>query len=317
MKLYRSSIVISVLSAAVMLSGCGKGLTDRYNIDDRLPAFYQEQASGKAPVFAADLCVAAGVNGADEAYTPEAGGLFCLSDHQTVFEKNVFEQMYPASITKVMTAIIAIEEGNLDDMVTVTDASVITERGASLCGIKPGDVITLNDLLYGLMIPSGNDAANAIAVHMSGSVEAFAERMNAKARELGATGTHFMNPSGLTDPEHYTTAYDLYLMFNEALKHEKFRDIISTPSYTSDYMDASGAPVQKTWEVGNWYQKGDKETPAGVSVIGGKTGTTSAAGYCLIMASEKDSKEYVSVVLKAENRPDLYNNMSVLLDKEY
>ena len=106
----------------------------------------------------------------------------------------------------------------------MTEDAVITEACASLCGIKPGDVITMQDLLYGLMMPSGNDAANAIAVHMYGSIDAFADRMNVRARELGATGTHFMNPSGLTDENHYTTAYDLYLMFNEAMKLPLFRD---------------------------------------------------------------------------------------------
>ncbi|MEE1498219.1 MAG: serine hydrolase, partial [Clostridium sp.] len=216
----------------------------------------------------------------------------------------------------VMTALIAIEEGELSDTVQVTKDAVITESGASLCGIKPGDTLTMEQLLYGLLIPSGNDAANAIAVHMSGSVEAFAERMNEKARQLGATQTHFKNPSGLSDPEHYTTAYDLYLIFNEAMKLPKFREIIGADAYTASYTDAQGNAVSKTWKVGNWYQNGETETPEGLTVLGGKTGTTQAAGYCLIMAEQDEAgKEYISIVLKAENRQGLYKNMTNIITK--
>lgn len=246
----------------------------------------------------------------------EAGALFNVTDRSVVYSKNAFERLYPASTTKVMTAIIALEEGNLSDQVTVTEDAVITEAGATLCGIKPGDVITMQDLLYGLMMPSGNDAANAIAVHMYGSIDAFADRMNVRARELGATGTHFMNPSGLTDENHYTTAYDLYLMFNEAMKLPLFREIIAEDSYTANYQNGAGEAVSKTWTVGNWYQKGERETPAGVSVLGGKTGTTQAAGYCLIMASnDSQDKEYISVVLKSDSRPSLYDNMTNIISK--
>ena len=103
-----------------------------------------------------------------------------------------------------------------------------------------------------------------------------------------------MNPSGLTDENHYTTAYDLYLMFNEAMKLPLFREIIAEDSYTANYQNGAGEAVSKTWTVGNWYQKGERETPAGVSVLGGKTGTTQAAGYCLIMASNDSQDKAVS-----------------------
>ena len=125
-----------------------------------------------------------------------------------------------------------------------------------------------------------------------------------------------MNPSGLSNDDHYTTAYDLYLIFNEALKLPLFREIIHTQSYTAQYTDASGAPVSQTWNVGNWYQKGDTETPAGLTVLGGKTGTTKAAGYCLIMAVDDSSGgEYISVVLKSDSRPALYENMTNIITK--
>ena len=166
------------------------------------------------------------------------------------------------------------------------------------------------------MLPSGNDAGAAIAVHMAGSIEKFADMMNEEARSLGATGTHFVNPHGLNDPEHYTTAYDLYLIFNEALKQPYFRQVIGTTAYTAQYTDADGNPVTQTWKGGNWYMTGERETPEGLTVLGGKTGTTNAAGYCLIMAVQDEAqKEYVSVVMKAGSRPDLYANMTQIIQK--
>lgn len=304
---------------ALLLSGCeGASLSEAYDFNTREELMLSFQSGNHSvPLFASDLCVVMGeTQDNDSTLTAEAGALFNVSDNTVLYSKNAYERLFPASTTKVMTAIIALEEGNLEDSVTVTDASVITEAGATLAGIKPGDVLTMEQLIYGLMLPSGNDAANAIAVHLSGSVEAFAEKMNERAKELGATGTHFMNPSGLNDANHYTTAYDLYLMFDEALKLPKFKEIIESSSYTANYTDASGIAVSKTWDTGNWYQKGDTDTPAGLTVIGGKTGTTQAAGYCLIMASnDSQGKEYISVVLKAGNRKGLYDNMSRIITK--
>ncbi len=215
-----------------------------------------------------------------------------------------------------MTALVAIKYGNLADEVTVTEDAVITEAGATLAHIEPGDRLTLEQLLYGLMLPSGNDAGAAIAVHMAGSIDDFADMMNEEARWLGATGTHFVNPHGLNDPDHYTTAYDLYLIFNEAMKLPEFRKIVNTTSYTAVYKNKAGEQVTKTWSGGNWYMTGERETPEGLTVIGGKTGTTNAAGYCLIMASRDENEhEYISVVLKADSRPGLYDNMTNIISK--
>ena len=225
--------------------------------------------------------------------------------------------MYPASITKVMTALVAIKYGNLEDQVKVTDEAVITESGATLCGIKPGDTLTLEQLLYGLMLPSGNDAGAAIAVHMDGSIEAFADRMNEEAKRLGAGDSHFVNPHGLHDEDHYTTAYDLYLIFNEAFKYPQFREIIEAKAYTADYINGAGESVSRTWKCSNQFITGERDTPEGVTVLGGKTGTTKAAGYCLIIASKDDASEgnFISVVLKSDSRAHLYDNMTNIISK--
>ena len=309
------------LMAGFLLCSCGKkeeALDRPYSFTERsFPVELTDSTDGYASLFASDLCVVT-----DESqYSPsdttsEAAGLFDITDGQVMYSKNAFERLYPASITKVMTALIAIKYGDLTDTVTVTEDAVITEAGATLAGIHPGDQLTMEQLLYGLMLPSGNDAGAAIAVHMAGSIDAFAELMNREAQKLGATGTHFMNPHGLTNADHYTTAYDLYLIFNEALKQPEFRKVTGTTSYTADYTDGSGNPVSTTWEGGNWYMVGQRQTPDGLTVFSGKTGTTSAAGFCLIMASrDHKEKEYISVVLKAPSRPGLYDNMTNIISK--
>lgn len=318
MNIRKFLLILAAGISAAWITGCqSKSLEQPYVWSERSSAFEGQSFGGFSEGFAADLCVLSpDESWEDSMVNAEAAAVFDLSGQNVIFGKNAFERLYPASITKVMTALVAIKYGNLEDMVTVTEDAVITERGATLCNIKPGDQLTLEQLLYGLMLPSGNDAGAAIAVHMAGSIENFAEMMNAEARRLGATGTHFMNPHGLSDPEHYTTAYDLYLIFNEALKQPYFRQVIGTTAYSAQYTDGNGNPVTQTWKGGNWYMTGERETPEGLKVLGGKTGTTNAAGYCLIMAVEDEAEEeYISVVLKAGSRPDLYANMTQIIQK--
>lgn len=311
-------LCVLLISTSFGVSGCSAGIKEPYVLEERIPALDQSSLNPRyADAFASDLCVVTdeGAFDADDT-TSEAAALFDISGREVLYSKEAFEKMYPASITKVMTALVAIKEGDLKSRVLVTDDAVITESGATLCGIEPGDTLTLEQLLYGLMLPSGNDAGAAIAVHIAGSVEDFADMMNEEAKSLGATGTHFVNPHGLNDPDHYTTAYDLYLIFNEALKYPVFRQIVGATAYTANYHNKNSEPVSKTWKGGNWFMTGERETPDGLKVFGGKTGTTQAAGYCLIMASRDESeKEYISVVLKADSRPHLYDNMTNIISK--
>ena len=180
-----------MLCGISMLTGCGaRGLEQAYSFQERETQMTPAAGAGLAPFFASSLCVPESADGdiaPDDAVTAQAGALFDVTDSSVIYGKNIYDQMYPASITKVMTAIIAIEEGNLSDAVTANDDVVIHEAGASMAGIKPGDTFTLEQLLYGLMIPSGNDAANAIADHIAGSTDAFVEKMNAKANSVRPT----------------------------------------------------------------------------------------------------------------------------------
>ena len=315
------SFLCALLLGAVALSttGCLSGIKEPYSLEERIPVMEDSlsRTVRYADGFASDLCVVEDEGSFDSNYvTSEAAALFDVSDRETLYSKEAFERLYPASITKIMTALIAIRDGDLTDSVTVGPETVITETGASLAHINPGDTLTMEQLLYGLMLPSGNDAGAAIAVHMAGSTEAFAEKMNETAHALGATDTHFVNPHGLNNEDHYTTAYDLYLIFNEALKYPEFRKIIGTVFYQAQYTDSTGQAKTQEWKNSNQYLNGKSKAPEGVAVIGGKTGTTIAAGSCLILGCQDESgNDYISVVLKAENRDVLYDNMTKIMGK--
>lgn len=265
--------------------------------------------------FAQDLCVASGdTNIASLAMNAYAAGLFDMNQQETIYAKDIFTKRSPASITKIMTALVALKYGNLDDLVTVTPTVKDIEYGSSVCDIKEGDVLTLKQLLYGLMIASGNDAAMMIAEHVAGSVDNFVALMNEEARKIGATNTQFRNPHGLTDPEHYTTVYDIYLMFDAALEYDIFEDMISRKNFYAEYSRYDGSPVAVTWESTNHYFTNQSEAPENVVVFGGKTGTTDDAGACLaLMAKDLYGNPYLSIILHSDSKESLYPEMNSLL----
>ena len=245
-----------------------------------------------------------------------AASLYCLDDKSIIYADNVHELLHPASLTKIMTVYVALKYGNLDDMVTITDASKITERGATTIGLETGDIISLRDLIYCSLIYSGNDAAAAIAVHISGSVDEYAKLMTKEAVALGATNTTFKNPHGLTEEGHMTTVYDVYLMLNEAVKSETIIDIINRTNYEYTYTKADGQEKTKNVKSTLRYFSNQYAYPSDITIIGGKTGTTNAAGYCLALyVKHKDSgKQYIAVILKASSLDNLYSEMSYLLE---
>jgi len=310
---------IVILTTGMLLFGCGylENTDLQYPMERMEMLLASDTGQQTADLFTKDLCVITGKEESEDfMINAPAAGLFGDDKQEVLFQKNPFEQMYPASITKIMTALVTLKYADLKDRVTVGDEVVITEAGASMCNIRPGDTLTVEQLLYGLMLPSGNDAGNALAIHIAGSVEAFAELMNQEAKKLGATNSHFVNPHGLHNENHYTTVYDLYLIFHEALKYPEFKTIIQTVSYTADYVDSDGNAISQSWANSNRYLTGDRQAPEGVYVIGGKTGTTNAAGYCLILASQDTERhQYIAVILKADSRTNLYDNMTNIIQK--
>ena len=220
-------------------------------------------------------------------------------------ERNADKKRYPASTTKILTCIIALEQSDPDELVSVSKrACRLSERNSKM-GLKPGESYRMIDLLYGLMLPSGNDAAIAIAEHLGGSVEGFAELMNKKAASLGMTGSHFVNPHGLHNAEHYTTARDLAILTAYAFDNDTFREIVSTSEYTAT---STGGRVL-TLRTANRLLRDTTATgyvPYSclyANAIGVKTGDTHLAGKCLVAAAKKGDTVYLLVLLHGENAP--------------
>ena len=228
-------------------------------------------------------------------------------DHgEVLYEQNGYERIYPASITKIMTSLVVLEaieagELSLDDQITASQQAVTLPEGSSNANppIQAGEILTVEQLLYCDLLPSANEACNILAEAVAGSTEAFVERMNAKARELGMENTHFTNPHGLHDPDHYTTAYEIYVMAQAAMEHELFRTIVSTPTYTIPATNMNEERVLHSTNglISNWYVIGNTYSKA----IGIKTGSTTPAGQCLASAAvDDDGRTYYCVVLGAE-----------------
>ncbi len=315
-------IISCILIPSLILVGCGaKEYSFSYD-RDRSNSSFSVAASMKGEIlgtFASDLCIATGdvEEGTDvDMSMAVAAGLFDVNDSSVIYAKNIHEKLNPASTTKILTALCALEYGNLDDVITATENVYITESGAVMLGVQKGDTMTLDQALHALLLKSANDVAVMVAEHIGGSVEEFSDMMNEMANSLGATNSHFVNPHGLTDPNHYTTIYDLYLICNEAVKYDKFIEIIHTEKYNSIYHDKDGAEKEMSVSTTNAYLKGDAFAPDNVTVIGGKTGTTSAAGSCLILYSKDQSNNpYISVILKSTDRTMLYQEMTDLLNE--
>lgn len=271
-------------------------------------------------LYAQELCVASEdvwLEGAADMAGVHSAALFDVGGATVDFSHRIHERLYPASTTKILTALVAIRNGNLSDMVTVSEnaAAAVFAEDEQTCGLEAGDTLTLQDLLYGLILYSGNDNAVAIAEHVAGSMEAFADMMNAQAAELMATNSHFVNSNGLHDEEHYTTAYDLYLVFNECIKHQEFLDMISVSSYVAKITKADGTVSDMELKPTNYYASGETAMPSKASVIGGKTGTTDQAGNCLILLNEDmQQNRYISVVMGAETKEILYQDMTSMIE---
>ena len=312
-------------TAAVFVSGCNIN-TNKNTLSNPYDAYsYENSYTNKdettinVEFTATDLCVTNTINfGTDEtdSQVAQGAGAFNLTTQEVLYSQNIFTQLYPASTTKILTAYIIIRDCSLNDIVTVSESAVDQADDSSVCGLKKGDNITVNDLLYGMMLESGNDAAESLAEHHSGSVEAFAKVMTETAHDLGATKSNFTNPSGLPNDNHYTTVYDMYLIFNAALKEPKFVEIISSKTKSVIYTAENGNVIEKTYSSNNRYHTGGAEEPEGFDVIGGKTGTTYDAGYCLVIYSKNPAGEdIISIVFKADGRHNLYLLMNQILSR--
>nr|WP_027352508.1 serine hydrolase [Lacrimispora indolis] len=240
------------------------------------------------------------------------GAILMDADTGTVlWGQNIHSEYFPASITKVMTALIVIEKCSLDEIVTFSHNAVYNvESGSSNAGINEGDKLSVKDCLYALLLKSANESANALAEHVAGSTEAFADMMNAKAKELGCTNTHFANPSGLNNPEHYTSPYDMALIARAAFNNPVFEEIDSTTYYKlpPNSINKEGLTIYPGHKMMR------KSTPYYYpGIVGGKTGYTTLAGNTLITCAEKKGLKLITIILKGST-PQYWTDTKNLLD---
>lgn len=261
--------------------------------------------------------------GGTAAYLPEAladapsvqAGAAVLMDVRTgtvLYAKNENEQLYPASITKVLTALLTLEQCELDESVSFSAEAVYgVEKGSSTAGINVGAELTVEETLYAMLLVSANEAASALAEHISGSVEEFAALMTQQAKELGCTGSQFRNANGLPDEEHYTTAHDMALIMREALHYEAFRTIVGAKTYTIPDRDGLYSEIElwnhfkMLYSTHEYYYEYAK---------GGKTGYTTVANSTLISFAEKDGVELLCVILNDTGSGNHYHDTEALYE---
>ena len=282
----RNTTLIFTLSLVLLLPCTGAWAKSRHKSPTPSPATPSptpELAPGELPLAAAGAIVIDEISGAP------------------LYQKNADQQFYPASTTKIMTALLVIEAGNLDQEVVVQPEDTKVEPSA--LDIKPGEKFTRLQMLYGLMLKSANDVAQALARDNAGSIQAFADKMNQRARELGATSTHFANPHGLHNKDHFTTPHDLALIARTAMQQPLFRKIVSTIYY--DWIPEPGIlPVPLT--------NHNKLLRMFPGCTGLKTGYTVPAQQVLVSSALRDGREVISVVMHTDH-PGIWEDSKTLL----
>lgn len=251
----------------------------------------------------------------NESIIGEAAIVMNKRNGEWLYQKNETERVYPASTTKIMTALVAIEKGNLSDLIEVGSEVSMKEEGESSAFLQQGRTYSLQQLLAGLMLPSGNDAARAIAVYVANldhassslsvddSLAYFADLMNEKARALGAKDTHFVNPHGLHDDQHYTTAADMALIVQEAMKNETFQQIVDQGTYQDQDVTYTNTNLLLDANSPYYYEGAD----------GIKTGYTNQAGRCLISSATRNGQTVIVIVFHSTEE-DIWNDSIALLD---
>lgn len=230
--------------------------------------------------------------------------VICNESGRILYNKNAKEQRKMASLTKMMTAILLVENCEMNEQITIDKRACYI--GGSEAGIKPNDTITAENLLYGMLLPSGNDCAMAIGYHIGGSIENFAAMMNKKAKELGLEDTNFENPHGLDSENHYTSAYSMALISRYALSYKKIRDVAATKEATVN-LGSFTKQLRNTNSLLRTYDKAD----------GGKTGFTNGANRCLVASASENNLKLIAVVLGSETSSMRFNDAKAILEDTF
>ncbi len=331
----KKSIAAAVLLAVSLLTACS-GSTEPVNASVSEPVSSSSEASSvdsivsgtsTQTVTSSMQTSSSAANSPSEsvseiALSYKACALYCVDDNELIVGENIDDKIAPASLTKLMTASVALRYFKADDVITVGSELSMVQPDSSLAMIAPGQKLKMYDLLTGLLLPSGNDAAYTIAVSTarkaSGrenmtdkhAVEYFCDLMNDLARELGMDGTHFADPDGWDDDAHYTTVSDLVKLAKYALTVPEIREIVAIPEKTVTFETGEIA----NWMNGNVFLHPEWEEYYRSEVIGMKTGSTDNAGYCLITAFVKNKKTYITVVAGSETWEDRNDKTLQLID---
>ncbi len=320
-----TNIMLSFILVFSVFTGCGRkeeSLANKYNaVINTGNDIYSDVPLTYTDGFASDIAVigenAADTAGSEELHS-ESALLIDATTGNVLFSKNPHKKQYPASTTKVLTSIIALKYADAEAVRKVGNEVIINESNVILCDYRMGDMIPLDIALHGSLMMSGNDAAAVLALFAADSLDDFAELMNKEAAAIGATNSHFVNPHGLYDENHYTTAYDLYLIFNEAIKYDKFVDTISCKKYTNSFIRKTSYgeyTINCTYSNSNQYVTGDIPTPYGITVIGGKAGYTELARRSYVMLAEAGGHQYILITMRCDTTAEMYEDLTYLLNR--
>lgn len=316
-------LILTFLVLTLFTCSCGKSsdLLNQFEINSNTVINYTETIPlSYSSGFASNIAIipegADNSEGSTNIYS-DAALLIDATTGEVIFNKNPYNKEYPASTTKILTALVALKYGDTSASRTIGDEIYFNEGNVVVCDYREGDVVPFEILIHGSLLKSGNDAAGAIANLVSGDFESFSVLMNEEAKRLGATESNFVNPHGLYNDNHYTTAYDMYLIFNEAIKYDYFINVISAKSYSGTFNRVTNYGeyvINCSYFNNNKYVTGEIAAPSHVKVIGGKAGYTEVARRSYVMLAEANGHQYIFVVMKSNSIDEMYHDLNYLLN---
>lgn len=319
----KKKLFILFLIALFAFSGCKKEneISNEFQISNSSAITYiSENELTKAKGFASELAVVPANlpnSPASEQVHAECALLVNSTTGEVIFNKNAHTRAYPASTTKCLTAMLAMKYGDINSSRTVGNEVIITEDNVVMCDYRVGDNVPFDVALHGSIMKSGNDAASVLALFGADTLTGFADLMNKEVYSIGATNSHFVNPHGLMDYDHYSTAYDMYLIFREAVKNDYFIDVISKKTYSGSLQRTTvygSYVIPCNYASTNPFFGGVTTAPEHVKVIGGKSGYTEVARRSYVLLAEANGQQYICVVMKDDNLDYLFADLVYLLN---
>ena len=316
----KHGFLICLLAIALAAGGCSSKNDLLFENDHHLSDSVnkvKELTEGKQDWIGADVCIPE----KDSSYTDSeissgAAILYNLDKPEVIYSRKAYDHLNPSVLTVLLTAKIAIENTNMTDLVTVESEDLSGLVHAYKVGLKAGDQLTVEQLLYGMVFQSGAEPARVLARYVAGSEEAFVKMMNDKAQSLGCVDTIFSNCTGMTDKNNVTTAYDMYLLIRDMAADDQFMKILEKKNYEGYYQDSSGNPISATYISTVDYIEEGKEKVSGATILGGKTATTQASGHCLALIVKGEGNDrYLALNMKASSHERLYKQIESIVNK--